>query len=358
MPPFSSVSPAKACPEQCRRAGIQVRRFWQNWLVNAPITILILTLYSAAAAAQSIPLRYGQAISAAKSIFGLPIFVGEREGFFRREGLNFKIIIPIPGGSEKMIDALHDDTVDLSHVAAPFLIRAAMGGSDAVAVAAEFTNPIYSLVVKPEIKSFADLKGKLIGLADEAGTITISTRRLLTQNGINNGDFRVKIIEGTPTRWNCLKRGERDAVPLGQPQDLIAQKEGFRILGISNDAVPDFLYTVTAVRKSWAEKNREAVVRYLRGLSATFKFIRDPANRKAVIKTIVDTTDTPADIAEQTLALFFQPERRVLPMQGEIDPNGLKQVIAFMAEAGLLKHPLPNAERFVELKYLHAAGVK
>jgi ABC-type nitrate/sulfonate/bicarbonate transport system substrate-binding protein len=115
---------------------------------------------------------------------------------------------------------------------------------------------------------------------------------------------------------------------------------------------------VTAVRKSWAEKNRDAVVRYLRGLSAAFKFIRDPANRQAVIKTIVETSATPADIAQQTLSLYFEPERGVLPKQGEINVKGLSQVIAFMGEAGLLKQPLPAAERFVELKYLPMAGVK
>jgi ABC-type nitrate/sulfonate/bicarbonate transport system substrate-binding protein len=310
------------------------------------------------ATAQTIPLRYGQAYSAARSIFSLPVAVGDREGFFRREGLNFSVIIPIPGGSDKMIDALHDDTVDVTHVASPFLIRAALNGSDAVAIAAEFTNPIYSLIAKPEIKSFADLKGKLIGLADEAGTITISTRKLLAMKGVREGEFRVKIIEGTPTRWSCLKRGECDAVPLGQPQDLLAIKEGFRLLGISNDAVPDFLYTVTAVRKSWAEKNREAVLRYIRGLAATFKFIRDPANRRAVIKTIVETTDTPADIAQQTLTLFFEPERNVLPKQGEINIKGLAQVIAFMGEAGTIKGPLPPAERFLDLQYLRSAGIK
>jgi ABC-type nitrate/sulfonate/bicarbonate transport system substrate-binding protein len=306
--------------------------------------------------AQAIPLRYGQAHSAARSIFSLPIAVAEREGFFRRAGLHFQVVIPIPGGSDKMIDALHDDTVDITHVATAFLIRAALNGSDAVAIAAEFTNPIYSLVAKPEIKSFADLKGKLLGLADEAGTITISTRKLLAMHGV--GDFRLKTIEGTPTRWSCLKRGECDAVPLGQPQDLLAIKEGYRLLGISNDAVPDFLYTVTAVRKSWAEKNRDAVVRYIRGLSAAFKFIRDPANRKSVVKTIVETTDTPADIAEQTLKLFFEPERNVLPKQGEINVKGLSQVIAFMGEARLLKQPLPPAERFVDLRYLQSAGIK
>lgn len=329
----------------------------KRWLVIY-LGTTVIGLWSSVISAQTIPLRYGQAYSAARSIFSLPVAVGDREGLFRREGLDFKVIIPIPGGSDKMIDALHDDTVDVTHVASAFLIRAALKGSDAVAIAAEFSNPIYSLIAKPEIKSFADLKGKLIGLADEAGTITISTRKLLAMNGVREGEFRVKIIEGTPTRWNCLKRGECDAVPLGQPQDLLAIKEGFRLLGVSNDAVPDFLYTVTAVRKSWAEKNTEAVLRYIRGLAATFKFIRDPANRKAVIKTIVDTTDTPADIAQQTLALFFEPERNVLPKQGEINVKGLAQVIAFMGQAGTVKPPLPPAERFVDLQYLRLAGIK
>jgi NMT1/THI5 like len=128
--------------------------------------------------------------------------------------LKFELIIPIPGGSNKMIDALHDDTVDVTHVATAFLIRAALAGSDAVAIAGEFNNPIYSLIAKPEIKDFADLKGKLLGFADEAGTITISTCKLLALHGLRDEDFHVKIIEGTPARFNCLTRGECVAVPL------------------------------------------------------------------------------------------------------------------------------------------------
>ena len=164
---------------------------------------------------QTVNLRYGQAYSAQRSIFSLPISVAEREGFFRREGLSFSVIVPIPGGSDKMIAALHDDTVDVTHVATAFLIPSALAGSDAVAIAAEFNNPIYSLIAKPSIKSFADLKGKLLGLADEAGTISISTRKLLALHGLREGDFRVRVIEGTPARFTCVRRGECDAVPLG-----------------------------------------------------------------------------------------------------------------------------------------------
>ncbi|HTN69514.1 MAG TPA: ABC transporter substrate-binding protein [Methylomirabilota bacterium] len=313
---------------------------------------------NSAISAQTIPLRYAQAYSAMRSIFSLPISVADREGFFRREGLNFHVVVPIPGGSDKMIDALYDDTADVTHIATAFLIRSTLVGSDAVAIAAEFNNPIYSLVAKPDIKSFADLKGKLVGLADEAGTITISTRKLLALHGLREGDFNVKIIEGTPTRFSCLKRGDCAAVPLGQPQDLLALNEGFRLLGLSNEVVPELLYTVTAVRRSWAEAHKDAVARYVRGLASAFRFIRDPAKRKAVVRTIVETTGSSPAIAEQTLTLFFEPERKVLPKQGEIELKGLAQAIALMGESGTLKEPLPPPERFVDLQYLHMAGIK
>jgi hypothetical protein len=69
-------------------------------------------------------------------------------------------------------------------------------------------------------------------------------------------------------------------------------------------------------------------------------------------------TGSTDEIARQTLALYFEPERGVLPKQGEISLPGLAQVIAFMGEGGVLKEPLPAPERFVDLQYLEAAGVK
>ena len=318
----------------------------------------ILAAVATDAGAQAPVLRYGQAISAARSIFSLPIVIAEREGLFQREGLDFRVVIPLPGGSDKMIAALHDDTVDVTHVATPFLVRSALAGSDAVAVAAEFNNPIYSLVARPEIGRIADLKGKLVGMADPGGSIAISMRKLFALHGLSMGDVQVKMIEGTPTRLNCLRRGECAAVPLGQPQDLVAQSEGYRLLGLSTEAVPEFVYTVTAARRSWAAANRDTVVRYVRALAASFRVIRDPGKRGVVVKAIMETTGVSAAIAERTLALYFEPDRKVLPQQGEIDLKGLAQVIAFMAEAGQLKAPLPGPERFVDLQYLHVAGIK
>jgi ABC-type nitrate/sulfonate/bicarbonate transport system substrate-binding protein len=283
--------------------------------------------------------------------------VAEREGYFVREGLDFSML-PVPGGGEKLIAALHDGTADISHVATPFLIQAALAGSDAVAIAAEFNNPIYSLVAKPENKTYADLKGKLIGVAAETGSITIAIRKLLALNGLGRDDFRTRFVDGTPERLSCLTAGDCDAVPLGQPQDFVALRRGFRLLGLSTEAVPEYLYTVTAVRRSWADANKDAIVRYVRALSSAFKFIRDPAKRDQLIRTIVDTTGFAEANAKLTLALYFEPDRRVLPKLGEINLGGMEQAIALMGEGGILKAPLPRAERFVDLQYLQAAGVQ
>jgi ABC-type nitrate/sulfonate/bicarbonate transport system substrate-binding protein len=122
--------------------------------------------------------------------------------------------------------------------------------------------------------------------------------------------------------------------------------------------VPEFLYTVTAARRSWAEAHKDALVRYVRGLAAAFGFIRDPAKRLAVIKAIVQTTGSSEAVAKQTLNLYFEPERKVLPKRGELNVAGMAQVIAFLGEAGTLKEPLPPPDRFLDLRYLQLAGIQ
>jgi hypothetical protein len=74
------------------------------------------------------------------------------------------------------------------------------------------------------------------------------------------------------------------------------------------------------------------------------------------VKTIVDTTGFAEENAKLTLELYFEPERNVLPQAGEISIKGMEQVIALMAEGGILKKPLPLPEQFIDLRYLQAAG--
>ena len=237
--------------------------------------------------------------------------------------------------------------------------------TDARKVKYDFSTPYIAshaaLIVRADnttIKTFADLKGKLIGLSLPIDTISVSMRKLLALKGLGQDDYRVKELVGSPVRAACLKSGECDAVPLGQPDDLIAVKNGYRRLGLSTEAVASFQFEVIAARRDFAETHAPALIGFVSALADAFRFIRDPAHRDDAVNAIVALTGASDYIARATLALYLDPDRGVLPQHAEIDLGGLAQVIAFTGEGGTIKPPLPAPEQFVDLQYLRAAGAQ
>lgn len=316
---------------------------------------VMVGLLAGSSGAEPLTLRFGQIPSTVRGTTSVYLHIAEKNGFFAREDVKLERV-SIPGGTDKMVVALEHGAVDVTQTATPYLIQAVLRGSDAIGIASETANPIYSLIVKPEIAGFADLKGKLLGLSLAVDTISISIRKLLALKGLQPSDYRVKELVGTPVRFDCLKRGECDGVPLSQPEDLIALSQGYRRLGLSTEAVQTFQFQLLAVKRSWAAANKDAVVRFVRAIASSFRYMRDPKNRDDVVQAMVMVTGSSEDIARQTLALYFEPDRGVVPKQAEVNLAGLSQVIAFMGEGGVITTPLPAPERFVDLQYLKAAG--
>jgi ABC-type nitrate/sulfonate/bicarbonate transport system substrate-binding protein len=326
-------------------------------MIFRTFAILLALAAFSSAHAETTTLRFGQIPSTARAVSSLYLYVAEKQGFFARENIAVEIV-QIPGGTGNMVAALDRGEVDVTQTATPYLIQAALQGSPAIAIAGTTANPIYSLIAKPQIKDFADLKGKLIGLSLPVDTISISMRKLLALKGLGDADYRVKELVGTPVRAACLKSGECDAVPLGQPDDLIAIKDGYRRLGLSTEAVASFQFEVIAARRDFAQTHAPAIIGFVSALADVFRFIRDPAHRDDAIKAVAALTGASDDIARATLTLYLDPDRGVMAQHAEIDLGGLGQVIAFMGEGGTIKPPLPTPEQFVDLQYLRAAGAQ
>lgn len=302
-------------------------------------------------------LRFGKIPSTVRNVGSLYLFVAERKGFFAREGIKLESML-IDGGTDRMVAAIDDGKVDLAHSSTPYLISAVLKGSNAVGIAGEVGNPVYTLIVRPEIASYADLRGKTIALSVAADTISITTRKLLAKHGVRDGEFKVKQLVGTPVRFACLKSGECAGVPLGQPADITAVKDGFRRLGDTTEAVVNFQFQLIVAHRKWAAANPDKVTAFVRAVADAFRFIRDPKNRDETIKLMMEQTGSSEEIARAVMALYFEPDRGVMPRQAEIDLKGLAQVIAFMGEVGAISAPLPPVERFVDLGFLKAAGLQ
>ncbi len=302
-------------------------------------------------------LRYGQIAASARSISSLPLYVAQRQGFLTRHGIELDVV-PIQGGTHFMLEALDKGTVDVTYTATPYLVKAALAGSDAVAIAGASGNNLYTLIAKPGISSIAGLKDKTVGLSLPVDTITISTRRLLTKHGLVESAYRSVELVGTPARTKCLTEGECAAVPLTQPEDFALIAKGYRRLGDSSEVVPELQFSVLAVKRSWGAANKDVTVRLLRAFGDAFAFMADPKNRTETAAIISATTSATPEIARQLLSYYYEPDKGVFPRRGEINLKGFTQVITFMAEAKELSAPLPDAHRFIDLQHLQAAGLQ
>lgn len=311
---------------------------------------------SPALAQDKVKLRFGVIANSARSVSSLALNIAQRKGFLARENIELEVV----GlrGVQYQIEELDKGTVDVSHTATPYLIQLALKGSPSVAIVGGPANTIFSVIARPQIKSYADLKGKLVGMSLPVDTISIATRMLLEKNGLKEPAYRTKELVGTPIRAKCLTDGECDAVPLGQPDDIVFAQKGFSKLGDSLEVIPVLQFNVIAARRDWAEKNKGVATGFVRAFGNAYKFMRDPANRDEVARTIVETTGAPADVARSMLAFYYEPDRGVMPKQAEISMPGMTKVIELLAQTGELKAPLPPAERFVDLQYLKAAGLQ
>ena len=308
-------------------------------------------------AEELITLRYGQNAASAGSLSSLPLTVAERKGFFVREGINLVVVL-IPGGTDRIVAALEKGEIDAGKNATPYLIQAVLKGSDAVAIVGQTANPVYSLIARTEIKSFAGLKGKVVGLSTPGDTITLATVRLLALKGIKAADFRAKAVVGTGARFDCLKSGECAAVPMGQPEDLGALKQGYPRLGFSYEAGADLIFNVDMTRRAWGEKNQETLVRFARAFAASYEFMNDPKNRLEVMNIVMDSLKVSEEIARQIFGPYLEPDKNVLPRKGELSLSAFNRVLALMGEARVIPAAVPAAERFIDLRYLKAAGIQ
>jgi ABC-type nitrate/sulfonate/bicarbonate transport system substrate-binding protein len=71
-----------------------------------------------------------------------------------------------------------------------------------------------------------------------------------------------------------LSAGQIAAAMQAVPNAFQAQEAGFNVIGRIADISPTYLLSAYSVRRSWAEKNRPQVVRFLKGCSPGEEMVR------------------------------------------------------------------------------------
>jgi NitT/TauT family transport system substrate-binding protein len=135
------------------------------------------------------------------------------------------------------------------------------------------------------------------------------------------------------------------------PNAFQAQDAGFNVIGRLADVFPNYLLSAYSVRRSWAEKNRPIVVRFLKAVVRAKKWFEQ--DKKSAVEFLAKEFQLSPILAEKGLDYYLT--NQAWHPELEIEMEGLQAVIEIYAEQTGMKGPLPSPEKYVDQSYLRQA---
>ena len=292
--------------------------------------------------------------------FNWPVWVAQERGLFARHGVDVEVT-PTPGSVFQLtglIDGRFDVAITLIDNVVAY--REGQGevpaqGPDLVAVMAHDTRVYPALVTLPEIRSYADLRGRTLSVDALTTGYALVLRAMLEHGGLRPGDYTLDSIGGAYQRYVALGERRHAGCLLNSPLERMLEARGFNILDTAIAVLGRYQGQVVATRAAWAAAHREALVGFLASLLEAIAWLVEPASFEPAIDVFVRNasgeTQESAAVAHATL---FDAQHG-FPRDGAIDDAALAKVIELRARYGAPERALGNPADYHDPAYLAAA---
>lgn len=265
-----------------------------------------------------------------------PLFVAQDQKLFEKHGLEPKVTYA--GSAANAVQQLVGGAYDVSVGTFDSALRAAGHGAPIVVLGTPVVKYPYSIIVSPDIRTAADLKGKTIILSFQKDITTAIWNRWLRDQNVDPKSVDQVYDGATPNRFAALSSKAVQAAFLGSPFEFKAEKAGFKKLLDFGEYAQGFPFTAIVARKDWLKKNEDTARRYLAAMSEAVEFLYEPKNKEKSIDILAKATKQDMDVAVQTYEYYvndlkaFSPHLAVpsnaVPVEGGalVDLGDLKAV--------------------------------
>jgi ABC-type nitrate/sulfonate/bicarbonate transport system substrate-binding protein len=244
---------------------------------------------------------------------------------FEKYGLNVDLVM-ITGGA-RSVAALLGGSTQFATGSGTAPLQAYARGSDVTILAASYNKFPYSFVVKPEIRSPKDLRGKKIGILNFGGSNDIALQLALKEWGIKQQEVNVMIGGDAPTRLLSLTVGAMDATILSPPHLTMAVKAGYRVLADMGEMRANFSQSTLYVRRGYLRENRDVVKRFVKAYAEAVHVIKTDRERTLNVFAKRMRLDD-RQILNETYN-YFAPRFSFPP---RVNMQGIKDTLDFYAE--------------------------
>jgi NitT/TauT family transport system substrate-binding protein len=322
---------------------------------------LVASLFALAtpAVAQSIT------VGATSSTSDAPIYIADKQGYFRAEGLDVKVVNF--RSAADMVAPLGAGQIEAGAGSASAGLYNAVARGIAIKIVADKASspPGYGgtkiLVRKDHVASgryreLADLKGMKFAMNAPGVSNTSTLNTLLKSAGLKYSDVET-VDMPLPDHVAALKNKSVDASASVEPGPALAVKNGDAVVVKSDDEIlPNHQIAVLLYAEDFARKQPEAAKKFMRAYIRAVRFYNgalkdgrlDGPNADAVIAILSEATPIKSrDIYKLITPTGMNPD-------GRVNKASLAYDLAFYAEQGLVKGAV-NLDDVVDGTFVEAA---
>ncbi|MBI2881636.1 MAG: ABC transporter substrate-binding protein [Candidatus Tectomicrobia bacterium] len=290
--------------------------------------------------------------------YNLPVHAGVEKGVFARHGL--EVEASYTSNSVYLVEALEAGAFDVGHASADDVIAevegrtlGVPGGSD-LFLFMGLHSGLLSLVGAPGVRDIESLRGKSLAVDARTTGFVFILEKMLRRRGIGPQEYELVEVGGWESRCRALLEGRHAGTLLTEPFLGDAVEAGCRLLARGHEAVPVYQATCGAATRSWARRNADVLVRYIRAYVEATQWCFDPLYRRACLEILAAQGGMRDAAAERTLDALLDPRHGLYP-RAELNVPGVAAALSLRAEMGHLAPPAPPPEKYLDLMYYREA---
>jgi NitT/TauT family transport system substrate-binding protein len=278
------------------------------------VCLLVLTLAICCAArsgAAEPPRKLRMAFTSLSGSMAPP-WMAREAGIFSKHGLDVEVIAT-PSGVEGM-NALIAGEVQFLQIAGGTTVSAAVAGADVIIVATTIGTFVQNLVVRPEIETAEQLKGKALGISRFGTSIDTGARIALRHFGlVPEKDVAIVQIGSVESIVAAMQGNRVQAGILSYPSISRARKLGDRVLlDIAALGLPYASTGITTTGKLIREQP-DLVRRYLTAqVEAIARMKNDKTYATSVMSKYLRLTDT--ELLSESYEVYVQKYLMKVPI--------------------------------------------
>ncbi len=270
----------------------------KSCIVHASLAAALLVLGPPAQAEETTSLRKITIGDVAPIAAAWPQFVAQDQKLFEKHGLD--ATVTYVGSAANAVQQLVGGAYDVGLGTFDTALRAAGHGARITVLGTPVVKYPYSIIVAPDIRNAADLKGKTIILPFQKDIATTIWNHWLRDHGVEPKSVDQVYDGATPNRFAALSSKAVQAAFLGSPFEFKAEKAGFKKLFDFGDYAKGYPFTAVVVRRDWLAANRDVAQRYVAAMADAIDFLYNPANKQRSVEILANATKQDSDVAGLT----------------------------------------------------------